>query len=72
MGVMIYFIFDMICNGIFCLEGKREKILDIIYLYGIEKVIGIFNLCLWVGDDIIRVFVNLEVLEIWIVENNML
>ena len=40
MGAMIYFTSDMIRNGTFRLEGKREKTPDIIYLYGTEKAIG--------------------------------
>lgn len=71
MGAMIYFTSDMIRNGTFRLEGKREKTPDIIYLYGTEKAIGTLNLRLWVGDDTIRVSANSEVPETWIVENNM-
>ena len=63
MGAMIYFTSDMIRNGTFRLEGKREKTPDIIYLYGTEKAIGTLNLRLWVGDDTIRVSANSEVPE---------
>lgn len=49
MGAMIYFTSDMIRNGTFRLEGKREKTPDIIYLYGTEKAIGTLNLRLWVA-----------------------